>query len=351
MSSLNSLTDLLQESGTQFRIYDMGRQIQKISPVLFAQIEKGIKIYPRPYLHHAWLALLIFNPKHQEQNVVWFLKFPLDEQGYLIQAVRDDFINRLMLNINQMLAATQLSKAEDALKDNPFSFTPDQEKMAAFHAIIARETHANRSQYYPACQRYFQGKTLWADWQNLGLQGISEVAVNIDDHQAMLVKHLAQYAQPPLIALCCALEHVNINNALARAIQSKLESHVSSATLHPAEKAPLASALLRALYGAPNTECKKQSVERLLNSQLADNAEILTTIAIKMSDQLTCPDTLGLFLEKLAISEAGQQGFSRILTDLMFSDHLRQAILQAFRQPQRSNELSAAIGSMFGSKF
>ncbi|MGB1239933.1 MAG: DUF3549 family protein, partial [Pseudomonadales bacterium] len=41
MSSLNSLTELLQESGAQFRIYDMGRKISKLSPETFAKVEAG----------------------------------------------------------------------------------------------------------------------------------------------------------------------------------------------------------------------------------------------------------------------------------------------------------------------
>jgi hypothetical protein len=351
MSSLNSLTALLQESGAQFRIYDMGRQIQKLSPQLFSQIETGIKIYPRPYQHQAWLALLLWNPKHKEQNVVWFLKFPLDEQGFLVQAVRDDFINRLMLNINQMLAATELSEAEDALKDNPFSFTPDQEKMATFHAITAKETQSSQSKYYTDCQAYFQGKNDWQAWQHLGLQGIADVAVNIDENQNSILKHIEDYQEQPFIALCCALEHSKISSALAITLLNKLDSELALDIRELSVKVAMCSALLRALNGAPNEQCKQQAIQNLLNSKLADNAEILSTIAVKMSQQLLDQETLQLFLEKLANSEAGQQGFSRIMADLMFSDNLRRAILQAFRNPQRSEKLSIAIGNMFGGKF
>lgn len=347
MSSLNSLSALLQESGAQYRIYDMGRQISKISVKQFALIEKGEHIYPRPYLHHAWLALLLWNPKNKAQNVVWFLKFPLDEQGYLVQAVRDDFINRLMLNINQMLSSTEISEAEDALKDNPFSFTPDQEKMAVFHALTGRETQAPKSQYHLLCQSYFSGDLDWNDWQSLGLQGIAEIAINIDDSQNMIVSNFAKYPTPPLIALCSALEHSKVNHKLARLIHKKLTD-----TLH--QEAPdisLCCALLRAMYASHEQTLKQQCILALLNSNIATNAEVLTTIAVKMPDQLTSPKILKLFLEKLAIGEAGQQGFSRILADLMFSEQLRNAILQTFRNPERSEALAQAIGQMFGAKF
>ncbi len=347
MSSLTSLSALLQESGAQFRIYDMGRQISKISVKQFALIEKGQQIYPKPYLHHAWLALLLWNPKQKAQNVVWFLKFPLDEQGHLVQAVRDDFINRLMLNINQMLSSADISEAEDALKDNPFSFTPDQEKMAVFHALTAKETQSPKSQYYPLCQNYFSGHRQWSDWQDLGLQGIAEIAVNIEDNKKQLLSNFAHFEDAPLIALCSALEHSNIDHKLATQISTKLEQSLSQES----PNISLCCALLRALHGSPDEAVKLDNINKLLNSTISDNAEVLTTIAVKMCDLLTQPTLLQLFLEKLATGEAGQQGFSRILADLMFNEKLRLAILQAFRSPERSPQLSQAIGNMFGSNF
>jgi hypothetical protein len=347
MSSLTSLSALLQESGAQFRIYDMGRQISKISVKQFALIEKGQQIYPKPYLHHAWLALLLWNPKQKTQNVVWFLKFPLDEQGHLVQAVRDDFINRLMLNINQMLSSTDISEAEDALKDNPFSFTPDQEKMAVFHALTAKETQSPKSQFYPLCQSYFTGKRQWSDWQDLGLQGIAEIAVNIEDNTADLQSNFSSYQSAPLIALCCALEHSKVDHKLAALISAKLADNLAQDT----PDIGLCCALLRAQHGSHDEALKLSDITNVLNSGISNNAEVLTTIAVKMCDLLTQPILLQLFLEKLAAGDAGQQGFSRILADLMFNEKLRIAILQAFRNPERSTLLSQAIGNMFGAKF
>ena len=347
MSSLSSLSALLQESGAQFRIYDMGRQISKISVKQFALIEKGQQVYPRPYLHHAWLALLLWNPKQKAQNVVWFLKFPLDEQGYLVQAVRDDFINRLMLNINQILSSTDISEAEDALKDNPFSFTPDQEKMAVFHALTAKETQAPQSQFYPLCQDYFSGKREWGDWQDLGLQGIAEIAVNFEENKNALHANFSHYQGAPLNALCCALEHSKIDHKLSSLISKRLNNCLSQETIDIG----LCCSLLRALHGSHDEALKQTDIIAILNSNISANAEVLTTIAVKMSDLLLQPILLQLFLEKLATGEAGQQGFSRILADLMFNEKLRMAILQEFRNPERSSELSQAIGHMFGAKF
>jgi len=347
MSSLDSLTELLQESGAQFRIYDLGRQINKISPAQFALIEKGLKVYPTPYLHHAWMALTLWNPKQKQQNVVWFLKFPLDEQGYLVQAVRDDFINRLMLNINQMLDAKELSEAEDALKDNPFSFTPDQEKMAMFHAIINKTINGEKSQFYSLCQQYYQGQRDWSNWQDLGLQGIAEIAVNLENNMPDILKHFNNYQQQPMIALCNALEHHSIDKKLSTLISNHLESQLQ----HDTPDVALCCSLLRALHASTDQQLVQQSVVKVLNASIAQNAEVLTTIAVKLSSKLLSASMIDLYLEKLAISDAGQQGFSRILADLMFQEDLRNLILQAFRSPNRSDALIIAIGKMFGGKF
>ena len=347
MSSLTTLTELLQQSGVQFRIHDLGRQIKKISPAQFALIETGQKIYPSPYLRHAWLALTLWNPKKKLQNVVWFLKFPLDEQGYLVQTVRDDFINRLMLNINQMLDASELSEAEDALKDNPFSFTPDNEKMAMYHAIISRTVGGEKSNFYPLCQQYFNGEREWSHWQDLGLQGIAEIAVNLDNNLTSINRHFNAYQPQPLSALCNALEHGTIEHSLSLKIADKLQTSINSSELD----ITLCCSLLRALHASPNQAQLQDSIMTVLHTSIGTNPEILTTIAVKLSAQLTTEPVLNLFLEKLAISEIGERGFSKILAELMFNNELRIAILQAFRNPQRSTALSSAIGAMFGSKF
>ena len=53
-------------------------------------------------------------------------------------------------------------------------------------------------------------------------------------------------------------------------------------------------------------------------------------------------DTLSLYLEKLAL--AGQDVFLALVADLMTLPGKRKQILEAFRNPQRSDELGAAIG-------
>lgn len=351
MSQFNSISDLLRESGAQFRIFDMGRRISKISSNQFEKLEQGMIPYPLPYLHHAWLALMLWNTIDKQQNVVWFLKFPLDEQGFLVQAVRDDFLNRLMQNISQMLQKDNLDQNNDALKDNPFSFTPDQEKMAMFHAQSATIIQQPASQFYPETKAYFSGDIGWENWSRLGYQGIADLVarLNEDNNTAYLLHAISQLPAEPLIALCTCLEHVEPDHRIAEALQLRLQEHLNQQS--QTNNANLIAALLRGLSNIHNEEIKKAVIQQTLESSYALKAEVLVAIATRCNLSLQYPDLLSLYLEKLAISEAGQTGFSRILADLMFIPVMRVLILQAFRNPQRSENLSVAIGQMFGASF
>ena len=347
--SLTSLTELLSTSGTQYRILDMGRRISKLTKDQFDKFEQGIIPYPTPYLHQAWLGLFIWNPKQPEQNVVWFLKFPLDEQGFLVQAVRDDFLGRLMQNIQQMLDGETLSEERDALKDNPFSFTPDQEKMAMFHAMASVMTHQKPSSFFTGAKTYFSGDLGWEHWQGVGYQGIADLIARLDEsnHNAYVLNAVPSLPSEPLIALSTCLEHIKLPHALFSQLATRYETELNQTQANPA----LLAALLRGLSQGHDQETLRQLLLKTLQSPAAASAEVMVAIATRCHETLNYPDVLHQFLEALAVSEAGQSGFSRILADLMFLPTLRVLILQDLRNPNRSDALTQAIGAMFGQSF
>ncbi|MGY8870450.1 MAG: DUF3549 family protein [Pseudomonadales bacterium] len=350
MSQFNSISDLLRNSGAQFRIFDMGRRISKISSDQFEKLEQGMIPYPSPYLHHAWLALMLWNTKDKQQNVVWFLKFPLDEQGFLVQAVRDDFLNRLMQNISQMLQKENLEQTNDALKDNPFSFTPEQEKMAMFHAQSAVIINQPPSQFYNDTKTYFSGDLGWDNWSSIGYQGIADLTARLEEgnNSAYILNAIPELPVEPLSALCTCLEHIEIDHRVAQALSKRIEQLLQQ---EQDASVNLLASLLRGLSNSHSEELKKSAIQKALMSPYAHKAEVLVAIATRCNLSLQYPELLSLYLEKLAISEAGQTGFSRILADLMFIPVMRVLILQAFRNPERSDSLAKAIGEMFGASF
>ncbi|MBV0933143.1 DUF3549 family protein [Marinobacterium weihaiense] len=340
----DSLTELLRATGAALRIFDMGRRISKLPLERFRRIEDSQLPYPTPFQHQAWLAVLIWNPKQRDENAVWFLRLPLDEQGLVAPAARDDLVKRLIQNV---INSRSGQPDEDALKDNPYSFTPEQSRMAAFHALAAREMKAPASPHYERAQAWFKGQLGLDEWPSLAYQGLADVIMRLDQegNEQALCERLPDMPAAVLETLCPLLEHQQPSGRLHQAL---LE------LLHPAlteDNGNRVAALCRALSNGPDELAKQQWVSEVLASKHATQAEVITVIATRCESALLEPRVLSRFLEQLARGEAGQTGFSRILAELMFMPVHRALLLQAFRNPERSEALSQAIGEMFGQTF
>ncbi|RTE65990.1 DUF3549 family protein [Amphritea opalescens] len=355
MAHFETLTDFIRQTEAQFRIFDMGRCISKLSPDTFRQVEMGHIPYPTPFLHQAWIAILMWNPKQADENVVWFLKLPLDEQGFLVQAARDDFLNRLLQNLSNTMGKgpldqpTDATEYRDALKDNPFSFTPDQEKMAAFHATAKLTTRQPASSYYDAAKQYFHGKTKLSDWDTLGYQGIADYVIRHQqgNNEQKLAEIFPQLPDVPLEAACTFIEHIQPAEALSTTIRQRLETTVTEGQA----SANQVGALLRAISQTPESEQKIAVLSEVLKSPYGREAEVIAALASRCWASLQYPQLLQLFLETLANNDAGQPCFNRVMADLMFIPTLRALSLQQFRSLERSDALSKAIGGMFGDGF
>lgn len=340
----DSLTELLRSTGAALRVFDMGRRISKLPLDQFRRIEDSRLPYPSPFQHMAWLALLIWNPKQRDENAVWFLRLPLDEQGLVAPAARDDLLKRLVQNV---LNSRNGQPEEDALKDNPYSFTPDQSRMAAFHAFAAREMKAPASPHYERAQAWFKGQLPLDAWQSLAYQGLADFTARLDQegNAAALYQRLPAMPAAVLGTLCPLLENTRPAGELQQALLHQLQQALAT------DDSNRIAALCRALSNIAEETTKQRWVLSVLESPHARQAEVITVIATRCESALLEPRVLSAFLEQLAQGEAGQTGFSRILAELMFMPVHRALILQAFRNPARSQVLSQAIGEMFGQTF
>ena len=81
MSTIDTLTHFLTQAGTEFQLFDLGRQLRPLERARFERIERQEEPYPWPLQQKAWLAVHF----HQEagKHYLWFLSFPLDERGLL----------------------------------------------------------------------------------------------------------------------------------------------------------------------------------------------------------------------------------------------------------------------------
>ena len=82
--TIASISALLNLSDSQYRVYDMGRRVEKISKAQFEKIEAAQLPYPYPMQGHAMLAIAFWQ-KQSQSPYLWFIKLPLDATlGFLL---------------------------------------------------------------------------------------------------------------------------------------------------------------------------------------------------------------------------------------------------------------------------
>ena len=101
MTEITTLSQFLSTANTQFQVYDLGRRVQNIDMMAFHQIESLATPYPYPIQGHAHFAIVFWQA--EQQPYIWFIKLPLDEQGLLSPAPRQQFIKMILFTPNLYL--------------------------------------------------------------------------------------------------------------------------------------------------------------------------------------------------------------------------------------------------------
>ncbi|MFT6153117.1 MAG: hypothetical protein ACJA1X_000454 [Bermanella sp.] len=348
------LSQYLSELDGQYRLYDVGRRIRKLDKTQFQQFENSEIAYPFPYLQHAWLALYISQKNEVGNETLWFLKWPLDEQGKLIQYVRDDLVMRLVRLSEQPLNVQADTEIEDPLKDNSFSFNPDDIRRANLSAMINHSQHRKPSSYYDTVVRYLQAGTLNSNelthWQNLGMQGIADVAAKCNEHEASLKACLTTMPSEVYLAFGQCLEHSNVSYAIASAVLNRLK-----ADLQKTHNASAVEASLRIIGPCFSDQLRIEAWQLWMNSDYKNNVACVLAFATRNFDDLGfMPETITPFL--ITLAEFNQQGsetfsvFSKIVGDLLFLPGIRNLLLNALRDPQRPAILGHAMQALLDSK-
>ena len=343
MQAPQTLTDFIQSTDVSFRLFDMGRRVSKLSRTTFHSVELAKTPYPLPYMQQAWIGILLWNPKQPAQQLIWFLKFPLDEQGLLVQAARDDFLGRLAHCVGKQLL--QNAAEHDPLKDNPFAFSPDQEKMAAFHAKATLILRQPASSFYQPGRDYLSGLRGYDHWQTLGIQGIADICSRLDQdcNDAVLSRAIEHLPLPALNAFAVQLEHQTPSTALSQSLSRRLQRELEHNNCAPTAVA----ALLRGLSLSHNDTSRRADLLAVLESDYATDVEVLVAIAGRCWKDLTNPELRGAFVEALSRNPTGQSAFNRILADLLFIPGMRALLMESLRNPERSDQLAQALGGFF----
>ena len=339
-ANISTLGDLLNTAGTQWRVYDMGRKIKKIDKPLFNQLENGQVPYPYPLAGHALIAIQFWDNQATVDPYVWFLKLPLDEQSKLVLASRDHFANMVLEALGTELTGDQ---ADGKLDNNPYVFTPNANKLAAFNALLKTELKRPASQYYEFTEQFFVGNLPGDAWQSIAVQGLADFAFRLDhgNNNANLTKAwvgLPQEVQQPLSAM---LEHVEINTQLAELFFSQCEQAIAQNNLN------LLINNMRALSGGKAHGLKSQLVELVLTSNLGSQPDVLLTLAGRYWGCFEKQEALFKLLDSAAKNDQIPELFPSIFADLVAIPSLRPHVLGILRAENRSDTLSRAIGRLF----
>lgn len=345
---ISTLSEFLHQSGAKYRVFDLGRRVAKLSPDEFVSFEWAKKPYPYPFQRSALFGVIFWHPDAADKQYVWFLKFPLDEQGLLLQSARDEFLVMILERVGEcMLAAADGQQIEGALKDSPYTFTPREDKMAAFNAHATRSLSLPPSQFFKDAQAYFTGKRPLDSWDTLGMQGVAEVAVRVDDHQETLglIQTLPKLPAEPFKVLSTFLESASPSTSIVEILSQRVDVLLQEKQTDIS----LLCACLRAASNSPATGLVDSMVQRVLKHRCSRDVEVLATISGRCWRSLKQPHICKLYMEQLANNEAGGYPvFSQLLADLVFLPGMREPVMQALRDPKRSDKLGRFVGKMFG---
>lgn len=354
------LSQYLSELEGQYRLYDVGRRICKIDKQQFKAFENNQIPYPFPYLQHAWLALYVTQTPGQmtdssmQNETLWFLKWPLDEQGKIMPFVRDDLVHRLI-----KLSETPLkvdSEIDDPLKDNPFSFNPDDVRRANIHAMVQASQKRPASSHGAAVINYLQAgalnKDTLANWQELGLQGIADVSARLTDYQSNLLACLPFMPAEVYLAFAQCLEHQQLDYKLTEKLTERFKGDLATDNNTIAVEAGM-----RLLGASDNDQLRLEAWQQWLASDYKQQVACVLAFATRNYQDLAfMPEMISDFLVTLAEmnpDENGQPNFAafiKIMGDLLFLPGIRNLLLATLRDPERPEILSHALQALLQSK-
>jgi len=347
IGQINTLSKFLRQSGAKYRVFDMSRRVCKLTPDQFLSFDNGQQPYPYPFKRHAQMGIIFWHPDAAEQQYVWFLQFPLDEQGLLIPDARDAFLMMLLERLGEaMLAAADGDKIQGALQDSPYTFKPRQDRMAAFNAQATYSLKLAPSKYYDAAYQYFTGDLPLEKWPKLAMQGLADFAIRLDTNEGTLglIHTLPKLPQEPFHNLCVLLEHATPAAGVIEVLAQQVDIQLQ-------EKQPDTARIISCLRAASNSPARglvERMVTQVLKHRCSKEIEVLAIISGRIWLAVAKPAICELYLEKLALNDAGQPGFSQLLADLLFIPGMREPVMQTLRNPKRSDALAKAVGEMFG---
>lgn len=341
MQPIQTLHDFFARTGADVRLYHMGRRVEPCSLETLSRFEEGTSAWPLPWQGQARLAL-VFRLGDLTDPLIWFLALPLDEQGQLVPAPRDAFLQRLLVTLGRNVERAgrepqDSEQIDNLMQDNPLAFTPSLPFQAILHARATFAMGQPASSHLEPVEAYLSGQQR-VDWQFLGLQGLADYAVRLDQDMAQtLASTLPTVPDEVLTSLCYCLEHVEIPDVLAEALRDRGEQAACAGQLEAL------CASVRALGGA--TEAIAGAwYDELLDDPAACGPDLLAAMAGRGWSHMEHAERLPRFLTRLA--QQPQADFAAVARDLALIPRLRLPVLMVLREARQDSAIGQRLAGL-----
>lgn len=335
MTQIATISDFLLQAGTEYRVYDMARGIRQITEQSFLELENGVALNAFPRQQHAWFGIIFWNKHLSKQHYIWFLKLPLDEQGYIVVATRNHFLQLIIEALGQQLEHAESQGGQS----NPYSFIPNQTLLANFNSISRRDLALPNSPYFQLALDYVKNPNS-QNWQQLPLQGISDFAAQIGQEMycQLLMENLKLLEPQVRHMLLSCLENYHTPAVLC-------DNIISHAQENKTDLIEVQSCL-RALSQSDLIEGLHALLMDLLHDPLGQHQDILTLIAARHWRHLINEQLLNVYMQNLAVTDVSTSLFVPLFRDLVQIPLLREHMLKVLRKPDKDKALSLAIGKL-----
>ncbi|MYL24186.1 DUF3549 family protein [Halomonas alkaliantarctica] len=323
MQPIHTLDDFFLRSGADVSLYHMGRRVTPCPRDALTALETGNAPWPEPWQGQARLSI-VFRLGNMPEPAIWFLSLPLDEQGHLSPAQRDAFLQRLLETLGRSAALSEESacEVEHLMKDNPLAFTPTLPFQAMLNARATHDLDLPASQHLEPVEAYISRQQSF-DWQALGLQGVADFVVRMDDTQTQqLACTLETLPVAMLHSLCYCLEHVALPATLVNALRDRGELAAQQGDVETL------CACVRAV-GSSQASHVGEWYHQLLEDAHACGPDLLAAIAGRGWMHLEDSARLPLFLTRLA--EETRSDFGAAVRDLALIPRLRLPVIMLLR--------------------
>ncbi|GGX95307.1 hypothetical protein GCM10007160_23590 [Litchfieldella qijiaojingensis] len=339
MQPIHTLHDFFIRSGARVHLYHLGRRVIPCSLDTLAAFESGEQPWPYPWQGQARLAC-VFTLGDAPDPLTWFLALPLDEQGCLVPAPRDAFVQRLLETLGRSVEPTaqDTTPTDNLMKDNPLAFTPPLPFQAVMHARASQAFDRPASQHLELVEAYLAGEQNDDQWPALGLQGLADFAIRHDSEQETMLAHrLPRLPIEVLRSLCFCLEHVTIDIPLTKALRECGERAAHNGDLETL------CACVRAVGAGPDEEVGAW-FDELLGDPHACGPDLLAAMAARGWEHLEDDRRLPLFLQRLA--EHPQADFSALARDLALIPRLRLPLLMCLREAPADSAIGRRLAPL-----